>query len=453
MTSITIIIVLLALNAFFVAAEFALVKAHNFRIEGLAAAGSRPAKMTVRIQKNLEAYLAACQLGITMASLGLGWVGEPAVAALLEPMFHSLGMPDATLHTVSFILGFLVFSSLHIVIGEQVPKTFAIRKAERVALWAAYPLHISYLLVWPLNWALNKSSQLILRQFNVEEATHGDVFTDQELKGLVTNSSEHGTIEQQKADMLRNLFDFDQHDAQRIMIPRHAVTLLDIAKGAKDNMQVALTSGHSRFPLIDGNTGNKIIGVVLIKSMYKAMLENTHGNQDPWTRLQDYCNEPLLASESQKIAPLFEQMREQRNHMSLVVDEYGQLSGIVTLEDLLEEIVGEIEDESDDGADIPAYEKLGENHWQVDGLITLGQLERLLDFELNDFVDANSVSGLLMQRLEHMPQIGDEIDECGFRFQVLDVEGSRVGRVSIVRIVDGDPTKESANGARQHEKE
>ncbi len=434
MTSLVIILVLLALNAFFVAAEFALVKARHIRIESMATEGSASARLTMTIQQNLEAYLAACQLGITMASLGLGWVGEPAVAALLEPLFHSLGMSDKVLHTVSFLLGFLLFSSLHIVVGEQVPKTFAIRQAERVALWVAYPLHLSYLLVWPLNWALNNASRAILRQFNVEEATHGDVYSDEELKGLVTVSRQHGSIELQKADMLRNLFEFDQHDAQRIMIPRHAVCVLDIARQARENLELAFDSGHSRFPVIDSSNGNRIVGVVLIKSISKAMLTLDKEGLDPWASLQDFCNKPLIISESQKIAPLFEIMREQRNHMSLVVDEYGQLSGIVTLEDLLEEIVGDIEDESDDDSADPLFKQLDETTWEVDGLITLGQLERILDFELDAFVGANSVSGLLMQKLEHMPLVGEQIEESGYRFRVLSVSGSRVGQVSVTKI-------------------
>lgn len=436
MFSVLIITILLALNAFFVAAEFALVKAHHFRIERLAAGGSRTARMTNTIQKNLEAYLAACQLGITMASLGLGWVGEPAVAALLKPLFLSLGMPESALHMVSFILGFLLFSSLHIVIGEQVPKTFAIRKAESVAMWAAYPLHFAYMVVWPLNWVLNNASRAILSAFNVDEATHGEVFTDEELKGFITDSRAHGSIEEQKADMLRNLFEFDQHDVQRIMIPWHGVAVLDIAKDAQTNRTTVLESGHSRFPLIDSDNGKQIVGVILIKTLYKTILESESEAQDAWGHLEDYCNEPLIVPESQKIAPLFELMREQRNHMSLVVDEYGQLSGIVTLEDLIEEIVGDIEDESDEEPSEPEFVQLDENTWQVDGLMTIGQLERVLEFELDMDVDANSVSGLLMQRLERMPLAGDQIEESGFLLSIVDIHGSRVGAVTVTRIPD-----------------
>ncbi len=199
------VVLLLAANAFFVAAEFSLVKARGFRLEGVAQNGSASARLTLRIQARLESYLAACQLGITMASLGLGWVGEPAVASLLEPLFTLLGIPDHAIHTTAFVAGFLIFSSLHIVIGEQVPKTFAIRRAEPVAIWCAYPLHAAYLLVYPLNWLLNMASRSILKVFNVEEVSHADVLSGDELKGLVETSRDHGEIEHQKASMLHML--------------------------------------------------------------------------------------------------------------------------------------------------------------------------------------------------------------------------------------------------------
>jgi len=208
--SLIAVIFLLATNGFFVAAEFALVKARSFRIDAMAEQGNASAIMTRKIQHNLEAYLAACQLGITMASLGLGWVGEPAVAALLEPVLHSFGMSEQMIHSVAFITGFLVFSSLHIVIGEQVPKTFAIRKPEPMSLLIAYPLHWAYLAVYPLNWLLNRASGWILKMFGVKEATHGDIYTGDEIRGLVEASRDHGEIEYGQAKMLHNLFEFDQ---------------------------------------------------------------------------------------------------------------------------------------------------------------------------------------------------------------------------------------------------
>lgn len=276
------IIFLLIANGFFVAAEFALVKARGFRIETLANEGRASAQLTLRIQHNLEAYLAACQLGITMASLGLGWVGEPAVAVLLEPLFQKIGVPDAMLHSSAFIVGFLIFSSLHIVVGEQVPKTFAIRKAEPVSLWVAYPLHWAYLLVYPLNWVLNNASRAILSMFKVEEATHGDVYSDDELKGLVSTSEAHGELEADKAAMLKNLFEFDQRQVGRVMIPRTALKLLDVAATTEQNLEIIRDSGHSRFPLINSADHDEILGVILVKDLQVAMLR---GQATPWVDL------------------------------------------------------------------------------------------------------------------------------------------------------------------------
>lgn len=431
MLSIAIIVTLLALNAFFVAAEFALVKARTVRIGNLAAEGSGPARMTMRIQENLEAYLAACQLGITMASLGLGWVGEPAVAAFLEPLFKLVGASESVTHTVSFVLGFLIFSSLHIVVGEQVPKTFAIRRAERVSLMAAYPLHLAYLLVWPLNWCLNWASGAILRYFNVEEATHGEVFTDDELKSLVSASHAHGSIETQKAGMLKNLFEFDQNTVQRAMIPRHAVFTLDVSADAEANRRAAFESGHSRFPLIDSRNGEQIVGIVLLKSIHRAVSFSDSSEPDPWGHLKEFCRPAMVVPESQKTSALFEMMREQRNHLALVVDEYGKLRGIVTLEDLLEEIVGEIEDETDVPAPLDTIEKAGISRWHVDGMATLTSLEKHFGIEFPSDIDANSLSGLVMERLERMPIAGSIVVESGYQFKIMTIVDSRVGEVEI----------------------
>lgn len=433
--SLVAVIALLAANGFFVAAEFALVKAKGFRIEVLASEGRSAAKLTLRMQHNLEAYLAACQLGITMASLGLGWVGEPAVAALLEPLFQNMGVPDAILHTTAFIVGFLIFSSLHIVVGEQVPKTLAIRKAEPVSLWVAYPLQITYLMVFPLNWLLNASTRRILALFKVAEATHADVYTNDELKGLVATSELHGKLGADKAEMLRNLFEFDQRNVGRVMIPRTSLKLLDINAEADDNLTTLRDSGHSRFPLVDSANDEKIIGIVLAKDLYAAILND---DPQPWAHLHRYCREPFIVPESQKVARLFDAMRSKRAHMALVADEYGDLVGIITLEDLLEEIVGDIEDETD--ASSPSYSitALDEGRWQADGLVSLTDAERTMGLMVPDALDANTLSGLCMAALGEMPDIGDEVIEYGYRFTVQSVENHRVGTLLIEKLLPDD---------------
>ncbi len=440
--SLLAIIALLAANGFFVAAEFALVKARGTRLESLANEGSSAAKLTVRMQQNIESYLAACQLGITMASLGLGWVGEPAVAALLEPLFLSMGLPETLLHTTAFVVGFLIFSSLHIVVGEQVPKTFAIRQSESVSLWVAYPLQITYLTVYPLNWLLNAATGSILSLFNVAEASHADIYSHDELKGLVATSVEHGELGADKAEMLRNMFEFDQRQVSRVMIPHTALKLLDINGNTDENFATIRDSGHSRFPLVDGEDNEKILGIVLAKDLYAAMLND---DKQPWLNLSRYCREPFIVPESQKVSKLFDAMRAKRAHMAIVADEYGDLVGIITLEDLLEEIVGDIEDETDEASTAYGITPLEENRWEADGLASLSDAERNIGLVVPDGLDANTLSGLCMASKGEMPKPGDEVIEYGYRFTIQSVENHRVGSLLIEKLSDADEENESTD--------
>ena len=427
------VVFLLATNAFFVAAEFALVKARGFRIDALAEQGNTSAMMTQKIQQNLEAYLAACQLGITMASLGLGWVGEPTIAALLEPVLSSFGLPEAMVHTIAFLTGFLIFSSLHIIVGEQVPKTFAIRKPEAMSLMVAYPLHWSYVAVYPFNWMLNKASGWVLKQFGVKEASHGDILTGDEIKGLVKSSHEHGEIEFGKARMLRNLFEFDERRIGRVMIPIGSTYTLDMARNLNDNLKVIRESGHSRFPVIDSENNDEIKGLLLVKDIYSALLD---GVKEPWSDLTKYCREPLVIPETQRVSKLFELMRVRRAHMAFVVDEYGQFNGIVTLEDLLEEIVGEIHDETDTEENTIDIQNIADNTWEAYGLVSISDVGRATGYRPEDTMDANTISGLFLQKLQRMPKVHDSIQDRGYKFSILNIEDRHIGRVAIEKIID-----------------
>ena len=442
-TSLVVIVLLLVANGFFVAAEFALVKARGFRIEALADGGDRRAALTVRIQQNLESYLAACQLDITMASLGLGWVGEPAVAHLLEPLFRGLGLSETALRTASFATGFLIFSSLHIVVGEQVPKTFAIRRPEPVSLWCAWPLHATYLAALPLNWLLSRATSGLLALFRVEPAGHGEVLSGEELKGLVAASGDRGEIPRGQADMLRNLFEFDQRQVGRVMIPRNALHVLDVRAPPATNLSIIRDTGHSRFPVIDEADDEAIVGVLLVKDIQRALLA---GEPEPLADLATLAREALVVPESQRVPRLFELMRARRAHLSLVVDEYGTFVGAVSLEDLLAEIVGEIEDETD--VDLPdrLIERVGEDRWEADGLVSLADAERACGLVVPDELDANTLSGLFMERLARMPEAGDEIVEGEFRLRVLGTIDRRVGRTAIERAAADGPDNAVVRG-------
>ncbi len=343
---------LLALNGFFVAAQFALVKARGFRPTH----GSPAAWLTLRIQANLEGYLAACRLGISMASLGLGWVGEPVVAAVLKPAFVALGVPAAALHSCAFLLGFLLFAALHAVLGEQLPRSFAIRRAEQVAVWVAYPLHCIYLVLWPLNWLLDNTSRAILSFFKEQAPAQGEVSVYAASTDNVSeshdhgnfrghgnsreqgNSYDHGDIEQDKSDQLRNLLEFDQLHAGCIMLPRKLISVLDVAAAQATNQRTVMQSEHSRLPLIDSNNADKLLGVVAATVIYHALLEQ----KPPWHKLKSYCQMPLIVLENHNTAQLFELMRVRQQSVAFVVNEYGSLCGMVTLQNLLEEIAADI---------------------------------------------------------------------------------------------------------------
>ena len=439
--TIVYIIILLGANAFFVAAEFALVKVPAVRIEALAAAGGGAAQMTKRISANLETYLATCQLGITMASLGLGWIGEPAVAALLKPVFVEFGLPEDSVHLVSFLIGFIVFSSLHIVVGEQVPKTYAIREPAAVSLWVAYPLHLAYIITYPLTWTLNLASNTTLRMLGVASVSHADILSGAEIRGLISASRDHGTIDASHADMMHNLFTFHDRPVERIMLPRRFIETIELSV-SRDEMIAALShSKHSRLAVIDRLWEN-FVGIILVKEMLIALLEDD--SEQPLVRNKALIREPQLIPESQPVADLFQSMQTNRNHVAFAVDEYGEVSGLVTMEDLIEEIVGDISDESDTPR-VHELVRVTATGWQCDGFTLLGDLERAIGIEIDEEIDANTVTGLFMQLLSRLPETGDEITVGDFLFEIKHMNGRRPIKVEITRIPA--PESESEAGA------
>lgn len=436
--NLTAVVLLLAANAFFVAAEFALVKARDFRIDTLAAEGKYSARLTQKIQTNLEAYLACCQLGITMASLGLGWVGEPAVEALLRPVLVPLELGAGTTHTVSFLIGFVVFSSLHIVVGEQVPKTLAIRKPEPVSMLCAIPLRVFYIVLFPMTWTLNMASRKILQWMGVEEAPHAEVLSGTEIAGLVRTSAEHGDLSDNKAAMIHNVFRFDERTVGRVMIPRVECELLHLDNTPEENIAVIRNSKHSRFPVLDGEQ-DTLVGIVLFKEVMYRLLD---GADAPWGDLKDLCREPLIVPESVKVAKMFDMMLAEKAHMACVVDEYGLFAGVVTLEDLLEEIVGDISDETDDpGDEVPITAT--QTGWTAHGFASLSDIERVTGLAVADDLHANTLSGLFMHRLERMPQPGDSLVEANYLLTVDEVSDRHVETVTIERVRDPSPKDEA----------
>lgn len=418
-------LLLLAANAFFVAAEFALVKSRGFRVKAMVERRAFGARLVHDIVGNIEAYLACCQLGITMASLGLGWVGEPTVAALLEPLLRPLGMPEPALRLTSFLTGFLVFSSLHIVIGEQVPKTLAIRQPEPVSQWIAYPLHAAYLLFFPLNWLLNSASRAILRALRVKEVSQHDVLTGAELEGLVGESAEHGGIESGEAEYIQNVFRFGDLAVSDVMVHRTAMVTINADLPPEELVREVLASEYTRIPLWRDKPEN-IIGVLHAKDLLRAIL----ASDGDLSRINAgaIALPPWFVPEMRPVSDQLKAFRRRKTHFALVVDEYGEVEGMVTLEDVLEEIVGDISDEHD--VVVAGVRQQADGSVVVDGSVPIRDLNRAMNWHLPD-EEATTIAGLVIHEARSIPERGQNFTFHGFRFRVLRRERNRITALRI----------------------
>ncbi|MEX0860000.1 MAG: hemolysin family protein [Cucumibacter sp.] len=418
---------LLAANAFFVASEFALVKSKGFRIDALAEENRVGARLSQRMQRNVEAYLACCQLGITMASLGLGWVGEPTVSAILLPLLTPLGMPASAVHLTAFLVGFLVFSSLHIVVGEQVPKTLAIREPEPVALWIAWPLHISYLAFWPLNWLLNSASRSILRMLGVREASHQDILTDVEIEGLVEVSAEHGKMPARQAEYIHNVFRFGELEVADIMVHRTRMTAFDADLPKQELIAAILEVPHTRIPLWRGKQDN-IIGVIHAKDLLRALIKA--GGDIDKLDLNQITVKPWFVPETTSVQTQLNAFLRTKTHFALVVDEYGEVEGLITLEDVLEEIVGDISDEHDEV--MVGARKQPDGSYLIDGSLPIRDLNRALDWTLPED-EATTIAGLVLHEAKLIPEVNQTFTFHGYRFKVTKKEHNRITELRVSR--------------------
>jgi CBS domain containing-hemolysin-like protein len=426
---------LLAANAFYVASEFALVKSRSFRIDTLVEKQRFGAALTQRMMRNVEAYLACCQLGITMASLGLGWVGEPTVSAIVRPLLQPLAFPEDLIHLIAFLIGFVVFSSLHIVIGEQVPKTFAIRNPEPVSLWIAYPLHASYILLWPLNWLLNNAARGILRALGVREVSHEEILTNVEIEGLVEASAEHGAMESDVRDRVVGALDLSDLTVADVMIHRKAIKMIDIDLPPREIIAIAQASSHTRLPLYKDNPEN-IVGILHARDLLRAIAEHGRDGFDVNEVKRAAWFTPVTTAAEDQLAEFL----RRREHFALVVDEYGALMGLVTLEDIIEEIVGDIKDEHDISAQ--GVRPQPDGAVNVDGTVPIRDLNRVMNWELPDD-NAVTVAGLVIHEAQAIPDPGQRFAFHGYRFQVLRKQRNQI---TALRVEKDVPVEDELGG-------
>lgn len=415
---------LVFLNGFFVAAEFAVVKVRSTRIESLVQEGHKRAKLASHIVDHLDAYLSACQLGITLASLGLGWIGEPAIARMLEPVFASMNISDNFVHPLAFLIGFSFITVLHIVLGELMPKTVAIRKAETVTMWVAAPLKFFRKLMSPFIWLLNGTAGLLLRPFGIDMAGEShSAHTEEEIRILVKESHKSGLIDNTELTLVDNIFDFAETTSREIMIPRLEMICLYGNLSFEENKKIALREMHTRYPVCDKDKDN-IIGFVHIKDLLKVSDNAIHD-------IRDIMRPMTTVPESMPISALLKLMQKRKSQIAILIDEYGGTAGLVTLEDIMEEIVGEIQDEFDE--ERPDVEKRDENTYSINGMMLIEEVNNLfgLDLPTDDY---DTIGGWIYSQVESPPKKNQVVQsEDGLRFTIEETDHLRISRVTVTR--------------------
>jgi len=418
---------LVGLNGIFVASEFAMVKVRKTRLAELAENGSRRAKSALDVASQLDSYLSACQLGITLASLGLGWIGEPAIAALIEPLFAGIaGWNTIYTHTISIAIAFSIISLLHIVMGELVPKSLAIQKAESIALATAGFLKGFYWICYPIIRSLNALANLVLRIWGIEPANEADLsHSEEELRMLVDASQKHGYLDKLEGKLLDNVFEFSDRIASEVMIPRQDMVCIFIQDTFEEILEVVKEHGHTRYLLCDDDKDH-VLGLVHMRDIFR--LQEQSGTKDIIQIKRDI----LAVPEGMPISHLVQRMRSQRTHMAVVVDEFGGSAGLVTLEDMLEELVGEIYDEFE--SEQPPIQKLGENEYVLNGRVLMEEVSEMLDIQLEEET-VSTIGGYVFSRLGRKPVKGDVVYFDGFHFEVIEVIGFRITMVMVKKKV------------------
>jgi CBS domain containing-hemolysin-like protein len=414
---------LVLLNGFFTAAEFAFVKIRATRLETLARRGNVFAKSARHVANHIDAYLSLTQLGITAASLGLGWIGEPAVASMLRPLLSEIGIgSEAAVHSLAFAVAFLSITFLHIVLGELAPKLLAIQRTEGIALAVAMPLQVLRIVFYPALWLLNASSNALLGLVGLGAADReGLVHSEEELRIILAESARMGAVSGSKRRLLENVFNYSGRTAKEVMLPRAEIAYVSLARTWPENLQILRSTHHTRYPLCTLGLDH-VVGMVHIKDLFQESAD-VSSSED----LLRKKREILFVPESCTAEELQRQFQQKRMHMAVVVDEYGGTAGLVTLEDLLEELVGEIQDEFD--RESPKIQKTSEGQI-LDGLLHVAEVNAKLGLGLEES-DARTVGGYITEELGRIARVGDRVTVNGREIRVVEMKGRRVAKVLV----------------------
>lgn len=421
-----LVFLLILLTAFFVATEFAIVKVRTTRIDYLAEQGNSNAKSVQVILQNLDGYLSACQLGITVTALGLGWLGEPTVMRLLGPLFDEIGLNQTVSSLLSFGIAFFTITYLHVVVGELAPKTIAIQRAEAVALLLAKPLILFYKIMYPFIWLLNGSARIFIRVFGFKpDDDHEIAHTEEELRIIVSDSYKSGEINKSEMTYVHNIFEFDERLAKEIMVPRTEMICFFAENSYEENLDIVYEAQFTRYPVADGDKDN-IIGLINVKDFFTAKLKDGQA-----ISIRNFVRPIIHVSEATPIRKLLPKMQRDRIHMAIVLDEYGGTAGLITVEDILEEIVGEIRDEFDEHEQ-EEIEQKDKDVLIVSGKIQLEEINERLGINLED-EGVDTIGGWIFARNLEKTKQGSVIEYEGYLFKVLKIEGYQIKTVEIGR--------------------
>lgn len=420
-----LVLFLVLLNGFFVAAEFAIVKVRDTQLEPYILRGSRRGLMARGLLSNLDASLSATQLGITLASLGLGWVGEPVFAALLEPVMQWMKIESVQArHTISFIVGFSAITFMHIVVGELAPKSLAIQKPVPTTLWVSYPLRWFYRASYPFIFVLNNTSLWLLRRFGIEPVSEGEmVHSEEELRLLFSSTHEHAKGSAFGRDLVLNALDLRRRIVREVMRPRGEIVGLDTEASIEECIAVAEHSRFSRFPLCEEGNPDRTLGVVHFKDLFALRHKAQRGID-----LVSVARKIIYVPETAHLDRLLPRFLERKTHFAVVVDEFGGTVGVVTMENIIEELVGQIQDEFDQ--EKPLISKKAEGEWEIDGALPLHELSELVTepLKLEGFT---TVSGWVTNHLGGFPRAGNVIQVGRYDLTVEDMDGMRVSRLTL----------------------
>jgi len=427
--------VLVLLNGFFVAAEFALVKIRDTQLEALVTRGHRRATVARRIVHNLDAALSATQLGITLASLGLGWVGKPVFAALLAPVLKSLNVSPEQADWLAFAVGFTVITFLHIVVGELAPKSLAIQKPLVTSLWVAQPLNWFYKLFFPFIWLLNHAAFWLLRRAGLQPVNESElVHSEEEIRLILSHSRRFAEGPTLGQDIALNAFSLRHRRAREVMCPRQEIVCLNTEAGIQDCLALAERTRYSRFPLCEGGDPDRTLGVVHAKDIVALRHEAQRGRD-----LAVAARKIIFVPETARLEKLLELFLKDKSHLALAVDEYGGTIGLITLENVLEELVGPIEDEFDQ--EEPLIRKVGGEAWELNGTLVLHRVAEVTGERFGDPGEATTVSGLVTHRLGRFPRVSDRLGVGSWELLVNEVTENRATRLTLTRREEALPVK------------